>query len=856
MSAMVNPYIATEPVGGTVSFVGRERELTELRQAVLSQPVVVISGGPGSGRSSLLMEISRQMFDQSYAHPVLLDLKHRAWDPLDTVVAYIADQVGRTLTITSPELGQWAENRFSEQWLPNVLDRIAPDERLVLLIDGFPLVYDPRSRQAAGALLPWLAGIMEQWSERLTVVFVTDSRFLEHEAVVRRYFPGVVKVELGPLAIPDAWSLVRMSHLDRSLRWTNDAVERTLTLTGAHPQLTQHLCHLVWTTAHNASPPIAEVTAVSVDQESQALLEEAGSWFAALWQGLGAASRIVAAVLSWHDGIAPDTHRLPTLLHARGVRVVTRVLEHDGPKELRRQHVLTPNPAHLAFAVPLFQLWIRTHHPLQDVLQELDHIDPMAERSFADAERMWRTATQESARQAALVQLEEVLDLNPNHAAATELLSIIHERRGDAVRATQLAERLYDAQPERARDRLVRLLMDQATKESNAPAKVALYDRVLAIAPDHADAQRERRGCLPPPAQSAQAGPQAIASAAAPTPLTMPSAANGPSPTALDKPPAARPAATAPRPRGTLPGFVPAVETLHLTHSGATSPDWSESTAESDNERFARLYERAETALREGRKDEAMRILGRLAADRPTYRDTVRLLYRSVHDVDPAKAHEPMVPRRNFVTMSALAVALFTALVATHVQNARTGLVAHQSALRAAPANAPANAPAAPSAQPPAEVAPPVTPAATEAPSGTSEAPSGTPEAPSGAPEAPSSTPEAPSGTAGAPSATPEAPSDAASSTRRPTSGSLEREGWAKIDAGDWTAAEGLFDRAVTRNPRSPSAHYGLAYSAEKLGAIDTAFIHYCAARSLSTETSDVRRDVDGRLLALGKRCD
>lgn len=809
MAGAVNPYVAGGPVGGSVAFVGRSDETSELARVLDGDQkrIAVLSGPPGMGRTSLLTELAHVFEDRGGLHPVHIDLHNRAWDPLDDVISSLADAVGRALRITEPELGHWAENRFAERWLPLVLERIHEDDRIILIFEEFPVVFDPRSRQAAGAFLPWFAGLCEQFPDRLRAVFTTDLRQPDQEAVIRRYFPDLHRVELSVLDLAAAWGLVRMSHLDRSLRWSNAAVERVLALSGAHPYLTQLLCASVWDRSRHDSPSgnRPEVTAADVETAIIDVVDAGTALYESLWSGLPPACRVVAAAVAWQDERNPEAHRIAELLHTCGVRVVTRVLEHDAPRELRRQGLFHPDARTLGFTVPLVRLWIRARRPLPDVLRDLDHIDPMAERLFQEAERIWQTAAHEGARRDAIAQLDEVLELNPNHAAATELLSVVHERRGDIDTALRYLERLFEAQPARARPKLVRLLLQKAHEESVPERRVRWFDRVLQVAPGHGEATRERARILErPPAQHAVR--RAPARPAKPAqPVLRESVVDDPS-------------------------RISDVDAIRREPPpGETQPKWSpQATVQADDDRLERLYKSGVVALEKGDRDSALIHLGRVAAARPTYRETTRHLYRAVHDVDPASQGRDGVSKATFGSTVAVSMLLAAGLLVSIVT--RPGVPeADVMALTAA----------APAVTTPHEVDP------VEAPG-------------SAAPPEPVPSVAAEPDAVAKPDATPPQADVGAHSKGRPatSAASLVKQGWSKVEAGALSEAEALFDVAVTRNPRSADAHYSLAYAAEKLGSADTAFIHYCSALHYAGRGTEVQRDVQGRLRAIGKSCD
>ena len=353
MYTATNPYTSAGSVGGSGSFVGRDTLLREL-VAALRRPersAIMLSGGPGAGRTSALDELAALIEDEDgLGLAVRFDVQSRAFDSLDVVVVALAAAIADAAGVAAPELGQWAEQGFTESWLPWVLDRLPQGQRLVLLIDEFVIVDDSRLRQASGALLPMLGGLIEQHGPELAVVLATDLRNTAAEAAVRKHLPSVMRRQLGVLAEAQAWALVRLSQVDRTLMWTIGAVEAVLERSGGHPAVTQTLCEIVWDRACSSrtAPGPAGATVAMVQAAVPPAMELLSGVFNAMCGGLPAAGRVAAGLLAWSDRSAVSLAELADLLRARGLRNVGRELTEDAARELRRQGVLAADGDALA----------------------------------------------------------------------------------------------------------------------------------------------------------------------------------------------------------------------------------------------------------------------------------------------------------------------------------------------------------------------------------------------------------------------------------------------------------------------------------------------------------------------------
>ena len=842
MAASTNPYVAGLPVGGTDGFVGRTSELETL-STVLSTgqtQAVLLTGAPGIGRSSLLRQLEHTLDAHGEVHSVRVCLQDRIWDPLDDVISHLADAVGRALRITEPELGHWAENRFAERWLPLVLERIHEDDRIVFLFDEFPVVFDPRSRQAAGALLPWFAGLLEQFPGRFRAVFTTDLRLQNQEAIVRRYFPDLYRLELGPLDAKATRDLIQRAHGHCSFQWSTGALERVEALCGGHPFFLQLTCSLVWN-RHHSSASHSDVYAIDVNALIESTIDSGTPVFEALWSGLPSECRVLAAALAWQHNTAVHTDRTVALLEECGVPMVTTTLEEDAPAELRRQGLLHPRTDALMFGVPLFRLWIRAHCPLEVAFTALDQVVPEADRLFQVAERKWQTASNEATRREAVEQLEEVLRLNPNHTTATEMLGMEHERRGEPITALAYLERLFEIQPSRARPKLVRILLQLADQESSSARKTRRYDRILQIAPGQPQATRARAQ-LQPVWRRTRTPSSAPAPLPSPTPATDATAPldNTISPTVASP---LRPRAPSPPPK-----------------VGSEQSSFSPTEADpSDDSELALLYDAARVALDVGDRETARRHLGRVAAEQPTFRETARYLYLAVHNVDPAATvHAPGAnPKRTIRALTAGILVLAASLLVSITTRPQPPPTADVQALSSAIPTGPAPSPPVPVVSSTESVAAATHPEAAPATvvadlSLDTPAPSETVHGTDTHLDTePPPTPER------EPSPEPPTPEREPSPEPRKASSSeaLIQRGWSALEAGALTEAESLFDAAVSRSPHNPDAHYSLAYAAEKLGSLDMAFIHYCSALRYAARGSVVQRDVSGRLLQLEMTC-
>ncbi|MES2643094.1 MAG: hypothetical protein V4850_26665 [Myxococcota bacterium] len=144
-------------------------------------------------------------------------------------------------------------------------------------------------------------------------------------------------------------------------------------------------------------------------------------------------------------------------------------------------------------------------------------------------------------------------------------------------------------------------------------------------------------------------------------------------------------------------------------------------------------------------------------------------------------------------------------------------------------------------------VVPPVAASASGAGAGSVKAPASTVAPAASRPAAP----QAPAQKAAA------AQPAAAQTSAASTGGSpkkLVEQGWKAVEAGDYTKAHGLFDRAL-QGGTGADALFGRGYANEKLGDTNSASDDYCRALSGSAVTIDMQREIEGGLRRLGRTC-
>jgi tetratricopeptide (TPR) repeat protein len=859
VSHAVNPYVPGGSVGNSAAFVGRGEVIAEIEQG-LRRPgrfVMMVEGPRGAGKTSLLDELAVRLPERGSFPAVRFDVAPRANFTMSRTLTDLAETIAQVCRLPRPDLGQYPEGRFSDSWLPGVLSLLGDEGRLVLLIDVYDVVHDAKSNLARAGLLPHLAGLVEEFGDRLGLVLARPQLQEKGNQGVLRYFTGPQRRRIPPLSPRETRALVRLSDLDGSLTWSPDALDRVVALSGGHPYQVQLLCHRVWEEVRRRVPGdgVPRATVEAVETAVPETLVDAGDAFEATLDALSPVCRVVAAALARTDGpVAEDA--VSDALHRFGITVVTRSLE-EAPHDLRRLGLLLPDGP-WQFRGELLPRWIREHKPLTAVQADLDLVHPVADNAYRSALSLWRTKTQGSLDDEArrvehtLKQLKHCLDLNPNHAGAVELKADVLLSQGDEDQALVLLERLSSWQPAIARPKMVPILLRRAEAATDEGTRGLLLERLLEVAPGQRDAEKALLEMRLRAAREQEANGRLdlarslFEEAGASDEVErlssrMTARAIDEAVTEIERLereerfPEALKAATSARDRLPAGGFGDHVRRLEKAA------------------RLATTYHQALGALQQGDRRGAARLLGEVVGVKHDYEDAPRFLYQAVYGVDPADAANDrgaVVPAWALAAAVLASVGLGSVVVADRLGGGDADAPdVTTMALSQAPDGPAGDAPSGTGAD--AAPAEPTagTVAAAPAPAQLDTAPV-VASAPVAAPPAPAPAP------APAPVAAP-APQPVVATARKRASNptALVAQGWRHVDEGDLGAAYDTFDHATRNAPFDGAAWFGLGYAAEARGDIPDATKHYCKALDRAAGEVDLVREIQGRLRDLSRGC-
>lgn len=295
---------------------------------------------------------------------------------------------------------------------------------------------------------------------------------------------------------PGARDLILTAERQGALRFADRAVDRILALTSGHPYFIQLLCHILWNDIYDSrADAVATVELEAIEAAIPKALESGENIFEWIWDGLPSAERVVFAAIAEATREHPvvTEEQLIDLLQRHGIRILTRQLE-LAPATLVEWDMLRKTADGYIFFIELMRRWVLDRKPLPKVKDELNRVEPQAERLYRSGEFFYRQPDLESAKN----QLRHALRANQNHLKARMLLGQILLEQNNPAEAVRELEEAYHYDEDAARYPLIRTLLQHGEslgRAGNDDGALKAYERVLAISP-HEKVAQERRGDL------------------------------------------------------------------------------------------------------------------------------------------------------------------------------------------------------------------------------------------------------------------------------------------------------------------------------------------------------------------------
>lgn len=500
-AARQNPFVVGNSVGGTEVFVGREDIIRRVEATLLQplEPGLVLFGQRRVGKTSILQELEVRLRREARWIPVFFDLQGRAQASVDLIIRDLAGAIARECGQAEPSFGPTVSEEFRSVWLPRLLSGLPTGARVVLLLDEFDVVADPKAPLSNQPLFEFLRGIFDgEHRGQLAAVYAMGRTMEDLDISAGPLFRGLRTEHVSTLCRQDFDALLAKGTEDGALTWDPEATEQTWSLTRGHAMLTQLLASYAWQAAWER--PGRRIEARHIRDTVPKVLQESRSIVGWLWLGLTPACRVVASALAEHGSAAVSMDEMERLLRQSGVRIMMGQLT-EAPERLCEWDLLendNARPPRFRFKVEMLRQWIVKYQPFSKAREYLDRLNPDAHDDYLRALDRWNSSKSAEDIRAVVRLLDLVLNDtrgNPNHVGATELLAEVYLSQDRLDEAIQIVERLLPSQTAALRPRYTQLLLLKAEGlhgEETEEQRLQIYGRILEVAPGTADAEAER----------------------------------------------------------------------------------------------------------------------------------------------------------------------------------------------------------------------------------------------------------------------------------------------------------------------------------------------------------------------------
>ena len=479
-----NPYITGNPVGKSTAFIGR----TDILQAVLrvlrhpQDNAIVLYGQQRMGKTSILQALEVDLLEDNRYCPVAFNLIDKAQESLEQVLQGLARQISQVLSIDPPHFEHDPKATF-HQWLSQVLKQPSA-QILVLLFDEFDVLDEPNNMRKN--FFPYLRDLLAINPQRCKFVFTIGRKIEELNTIVLSLFKGIPSQQVSLLDDQETTQLVRLSETNQTLSWSNEAIDKIRYWTHGHPHLTQRFCSSVWDDIYDQHPTqLPTATLTDVDTAFIRVLNASRNSLEWLWDGLPPTERVIVSALAQTKSVVKTEADLEALLRQSGVHVQIRDLQNALHLLQNWDLIELTTVSGYRFRVELIRFWIaKFKHPAK-TQEELDRINPAADSLYQTACQLYQDHHIKGAEDT----LRLVIKSKSDHLGANLLLADILVERKQFTEVIKILNKHHEYSP--ARQRLISALLALAQSSKSNKAQRKLYQRILELEPNHAEAQTQ-----------------------------------------------------------------------------------------------------------------------------------------------------------------------------------------------------------------------------------------------------------------------------------------------------------------------------------------------------------------------------
>jgi tetratricopeptide (TPR) repeat protein len=377
-SALLNPYIAGNPVSGPEMFFGRD-DVFEWLRAVLRgrhrDNAIALYGQPRTGKTSTLYQLKHRLGERYVS--VFVDLHGLALESFDGFLWELTNSIARSLAqdyglsvprLSSTEFKQAPREAFEDVFLGSLWTAVGHRHVVLMIDEALRLQEQVTAGKLDAQVFGYLRYLMQHY-ERLNFLFAFTRGLEEIESEFSVLFSGALYKRISFL---DRDSTVRLitQPVESFFRVDERAQDRVYELTSGQPYFTQLVCHSMFERWRRSQPAV--LGAADVDMVLDEAIERGLAVLKHVWEESGPVEKVVlagmaAALRAGRRTVTGSTvkkvsTRTPSNLSALDVdRALERLVRRDVLKCTDRY----------AFAVDLQRRWLARERPLSRALEEV-----------------------------------------------------------------------------------------------------------------------------------------------------------------------------------------------------------------------------------------------------------------------------------------------------------------------------------------------------------------------------------------------------------------------------------------------------------------------------------------------------
>ena len=447
---MTNPYIFGAPVKTKDMFFGRDDVFAFLREhlaGTYQDNVIMLYGQRRTGKTSILYQLLNNQYLSDGYVPVLISLEGlQDFQTNAHVFVEIARKIATTLQILLPHADQFdvTNSYFRYEFLEKQVKPRLKHQKLLLMIDEYEVleacVENPQTG-VTSVLFHQLRHLMQHY-DWLSFILVGSYKLEELDAKYWKEFTGTMYHTISFLDGESARDLIEKPAAKFSVKYTPEAVQRLLELSGNHPYFLQSLCRFAY--ANGASRK--EITRDDVEMSVLPCMEAIRNGFESIWRDVKDEEKVILSTVSHLDAIyikiSDIVRQLDYLCVNWDLKKIKRLVRQVEHKEFLHETEIHQ----YRYYVEFFEECVRTYQPLDTLLEAL-HIerrkdlaeirDPnalKAEKNLRDAEEYAQAGDGKTAEKT----FHFVLETYPDYPSSWLRFGAFYESQGKWDEALEL----------------------------------------------------------------------------------------------------------------------------------------------------------------------------------------------------------------------------------------------------------------------------------------------------------------------------------------------------------------------------------------------------------------------------------